>query len=101
MEESEQKMCKKWTATRKLEVVIRYMKGDGLDLLSREVGLPAGEIEKWHQAALLGAEVGLRSRAGDPLHKELDQAKKQIGELSMQVELLKKRPKAVFQSGRS
>lgn len=91
---------KRWTASRKLEVVIRHMKGENLDDLSREIGVPASEIEGWHQMVLQGAEVSLKSRGGDPLQAELDQAKKQIGELSMQVEILKKRPKSAFQLGR-
>lgn len=99
-EETRETGFKRWTASRKLEIVIRYMKGEPLDDLSREIGLPASEIEKWHHSVLHGAEIALKSRGGDPLQDELDQAKKQIGELSMQVELLKKKPKTVFPTGR-
>ena len=98
-EETKKGIIKRWTATRKLEVAVRYMKGEPLDDLSRELGLPASEIENWYQAVLQGAEVALKSRGGDPLQDELDQAKRQIGELSMQVELLKKSLKQFFNRG--
>lgn len=99
-EETTQATFKRWTASRKLEVVVRYMRGEPLDDLSREMGVPASEIESWHQSVLHGAEIALKSRGGDPLQDKLDQAQKQIGELSMQVELLKRKPKVVFQPGR-
>lgn len=100
MDKNDQPGFKRWTASRKLEVVMRYMKGETLDALSREIGIPAGEIEQWHQSVLRGAELALKSRVTNPLEDELNQAKKQIGELSMQVELLKRKPKAVFPLGR-
>ena len=93
---------KRWTATRKMEVVLRYMRGESLDSLSREIGIAASQIEEWHKAAIGGIEDSLKSRGGDPLHAELDLAKKRIGELSMENELLKERSrrKGVFLGGK-
>ena len=39
-------------------------------------------------------ESGLKEREGDPVSQELDRAKKTIGELTMEVELLRKRCEA-------
>ncbi len=96
------KAIKRWTATRKMEVVLRHMRGESLDDLSREVGVAASQIEEWHQAAINGIEDSLRSRTGHPLEAELDLAKKRIGELSMDNELLKERSrrKGVFLGGK-
>ena len=93
---------KRWTATRKMEVVLRYMRGESLDSLSREIGIAASQIEEWHKAAISGIEDSLKSRGGDPLQAELDLAKKRIGELSMENELLKERSrrKGVFLGGK-
>jgi transposase len=102
LEEVERPSFKRWTAVRKKEVVLRYMRGESLDALSRELGIAASQIEEWHQAAMRGVETALKSRIGDPLQEELDLAKKQIGEISMENELLRERSrkKGVFLGGR-
>ena len=96
------KSIKRWTATRKMEVVLRYMRGESLDDLSREIGIAASQIEEWYQAAIVGIEDSLKSRTGHLLEAELDLAKKRIGELSMDNELLRERSrrKGVFLGGK-
>lgn len=93
---------KRWTAARKLEVVLRLIKGESLDRLSRELGLEVYLLEEWRDQALLGMEQGLKTRAVDPLQAELDQAKKRIGELLMRNELLYAKAKRApnFRMGR-
>jgi transposase len=93
---------KRWTASRKMEVVLRCMRGESLDSLSREIGIAASQIEEWHQAAIKGIESSLKSRFSEPLQAELDLAKRRIGELSMENELLRERSrrKGVFLGGR-
>lgn len=100
--EKNQTEFKRWTATRKMEVVLRHMRGEPLDSLSREIGIAASEVERWHQAAVRGIENSLKSRINEPLQAELDLAKKQIAELSMENELLreKSRRNGVFLGGR-
>jgi len=93
---------KRWTATRKMEVILRYMRGESMDSLSREIGIAASDIEEWYQAAIKGIEVSLKRRGEEPLQAELDVAKKRIGELSMENELLRERSrrKGVFLGGK-
>lgn len=93
---------KRWTATRKMEIVLRHMRGESLDALSREVGVPASLIEEWCQTGIRGVEDSLKRRIGEPLQAELDLAKKRIGELSMENELLRERSrrKGVFLGGK-
>jgi hypothetical protein len=93
---------KRWTASRKMDVVLRYMRGETLEALSREIGIAASQIEEWHQAAIKGIESSLKSRSTEPLQDELDLAKRRIGELSMENELLKERSRrqGVFLGGK-
>lgn len=93
---------KRWTAGRKLEVVVRFLRGESLESLSREIGVAASQIEEWHQAVLRGGENALKSRTGDAQQEELDLAKKRIGELSMENELLRERSRRMsgFPGGR-
>jgi transposase len=81
----------RWTASRKLEVVLRMMRGESLDGLSRELGVEIYRLEKWRDRAVSGMEAALKSRQGDPVQAELDTALKRIGELAMENELLYKR----------
>lgn len=100
--ETERAEPKRWTATRKMEVVLRHLRGEPLDSLSREIGIPASQIEEWHQAAVKGIEGSLKSRSNEPLQAELDLAKRRIGELCMENELLRERSRrnGVFLGGR-
>jgi transposase len=79
----------RWTVSRKKEVVLRMMRGEPIDALSRELGIEAYRLEKWHRKALQGIEAGLKSRDCDPLAAELDAAMRRLGEITMENELLR------------
>jgi hypothetical protein len=79
---------------RKQEVVLRLLRGESLDALSRELGVEIYRLEEWRERALAGLELGLKDRQGEPLAAELDAAKRHIGELSMEIELLRERARA-------
>jgi transposase len=55
------------------------------------LGIEIYLLEKWQQKALQGIESALKARDGDPLATELDAAMRRIGELSMEVELLREK----------
>ena len=84
----------RWSAERKREVVLRMLRGDSLDALSRELGVEIYRLEEWRDKALSGMDLGLKDRQDDPLSHELDAAKRHIGELSMEIELLRERSRA-------
>ena len=83
-----------WSASRKRDVVLRLLRGESLDAVSREVGLEVYRLEAWQARALAGLELGLKEQAGEPLAAELHAAKRHIGELSMEIELLRERARA-------
>lgn len=80
----------RWSARRKREVVLRLLRGEPVDALSRELGVEIYRLEQWREKALLGIDEALKDRTGDPLTTELDAAKRHIGELSMENELLRR-----------
>lgn len=77
-------------AARKKTVVLRLLRGEPVDALSREVGVPIFTLEKWRERALAGIDAGLKERENDPVERQLDEAKRRIGELVMEVEILQK-----------
>ena len=84
---------RRWSAQRKKEIVMRLFCGEKISDLSRQLGISMSKLEEWKQQALAGIEVGLKSWKDHPLQEELDNARKKIGELTMDNELLWKRVK--------
>ena len=75
-------------------MVLRLLRGEPLDAVSREVGVEVYRLERWKTRALAGLELGLKEQAGEPLAAELDAAKRHIGQLLMENELLRSRARA-------
>ena len=85
---------KRWSAGRKKEVVLRLLRGEPVDAISREVSVPIYKLERWRERALAGIDAGLKERENDPVERELDAARRRIGELVMEVEILQKERRA-------
>ncbi|MGH7429925.1 MAG: DUF1153 domain-containing protein [Candidatus Methylomirabilaceae bacterium] len=76
----------RWSVQRKTELVLRLLRGEALDGVSRESQVPAHELESWKRSVLEHGMRGLKSR-GDPEERELTLARAKIGELMMRLEL--------------
>ena len=94
---------RRWSAKKKAQVVLRLLRGEPLDEVSRELGVEIHKLESWRDQALIGITDSLKEYIDHPLAGELDRAKKRIGELSMENELLYERcrRKGPFANGRS
>lgn len=92
---SEKKQPRRWSAKRKQEVVLRLLRGESLDALSRETGQPAAVLSGWRDEFLEAGMAALKRRTDDPkvaaLEKELKRAKRLVGDLMMDKELLEMR----------
>jgi hypothetical protein len=81
----------RWSSRRKVEAVLRVLRGEDLDALSRELGVPAGTIAHWRDQFLSCGEAGLKSRPADERDDEVGRLRAKIGELTMENELLRER----------
>jgi transposase-like protein len=81
---------KRWSTGRKRSVVLRLLRGEPVDAVSREVGVTIAELEQWRELALASLEAGLKTRTGDPLEARLNDAVRRVGELSLENEILRK-----------
>ncbi len=92
---SKKSSVKRWSAKRKQEVVLRLLRGESLDALSRETGQPAAVLSGWRDEFLEGGVAALKRRTDDPkvaaLEQELKRAKRLVGDLMMDKELLEMR----------
>lgn len=78
----------RWSAQRKREVVLRMLRGEDLELLSRELRVTAAKLCEWRDDFLAAGEAGLKSRdVPDVRDVEIKQLYAKIGELTMEREL--------------
>ena len=85
---------RRWSVGRKKEVVLRLLRGEPVDAVSREVAVPIDKLERWRDRALAGIDAGLEERENDPVERQLDEANRRIGELVMEVEIMQKERRA-------
>src|SRR5580765_2917426 len=76
----------RWSVQRKTELVLRLLRGEALDAVSRDSQIPAHELEGWKRVFLETGARGLKTRA-EPEERELTLARAKIGELMMRLEL--------------
>jgi hypothetical protein len=76
----------RWSVQRKTEVVLRLLRGEPLDAVSRESQIPAHDLESWKRVFLETGTRGLKTRA-EPEARALTLARAKIGELMMRLEL--------------
>jgi|SRR5680860_294202 len=79
----------RWSARRKEGLVMRLLRGESLDLLARETGQPAGRISGWREDFLGAGREGLKARPLGSEDRALADAQRKVGELSMEVDVLK------------
>ncbi len=76
------------SAKRKQSAVLRLLRGEDLDLVSRELGVTAADLAGWRDAFLAAGEASLKSRPSDSRDAEIGRLKEKVGELTMTRELL-------------
>jgi transposase-like protein len=74
-----------------MEVVLRILRGEPLDALSRELGVTAATLAQWRDRFLAAGQAGVRSRAVDAREEDVARLRAKIGELTMENELLRER----------
>jgi transposase len=76
------------SAKRKQSAVLRLLRGENLELVSRELAVSAAELSLWRDAFLAAGEASLKTRPADGRDLEIGRLKAKVGELTMETELL-------------
>ena len=79
---------RRMSAQRKQEAVLRVLRGEDLELVSREVGTTAAALSGWRDDFLAAGAASLKSRPEDGRDRELRAMREKIGEMTMANELL-------------
>jgi len=86
-------MTKKKTrksASLKEQAVLRLLKGEDMEMVSRQTGFAMHELAQWREKYMLAGRENLKSHPNDPLNAELEQRDKLISKLALENEILKK-----------
>ena len=81
----------RWSSRRKTEVVLRLLRGETLDALSRELGVSSARLAEWRDEAVAAMQAGLQSRQPDHRDGFIHDLKAKVGDQAMQIELLERK----------
>ena len=79
---------RRMSARRKQDAVLLLLRGEDLELLSRELKVTAAELSGWREAFLAAGEASLKSQPADARDAEIGRLKEKVGDLTMANELL-------------
>jgi hypothetical protein len=71
--------------------VLRLLRGEDIETLSRELGVTAAALSGWREQSLAGMEVSLKAREVDVPSEETQRLKSLVADLSMSNELLREK----------
>jgi transposase len=78
----------RFSARQKTEAVLRLLRGEPLDLVSRELGIPAARLTTWREAFLAAGQDALKKPPLENHNRELARLRQKLGEATMEMELL-------------
>lgn len=81
----------RWSAKRKMAVVLELLRGEDLESVSRKYAVTAATLSAWRDAFLASGEAGLKIREEELVDENGRRMKSVIAELAMANELLRER----------
>jgi hypothetical protein len=77
----------RFSSRRKTEAVLRLLRGEDLDSLSRELQVTAATLSEWREAFVAGGQAPLESRQPDVRDEEIRGLKALVGEVTRRNEV--------------
>ena len=84
---------------RKREAVLRLLRGEDLETVSRALGVTAATLAGWRDAFPAGGEAALATKPADAKGLEVDRLRAKLGEVVLERELLAEKV-AALEGGR-
>src|SRR3954467_14486214 len=67
------KPVQRWSAARKRDVVLRLLRGESIEAVSRQIGIEPFRLEQWRERGLAALDSALKERPeDDPLQAGLE-----------------------------
>jgi hypothetical protein len=89
----------RWSAKRKVSVVLELLRGVDLETLSRRHGVTAAKLSAWRDEFLAAGEAHLKSRETHVDDEETQRLKRVVAEQAVSNELLKEKIRHLEASG--
>ena len=81
---------KRWTAKAKKELVIRILRGESMEEISRQSQVELYRLQEWRDKALLGMEEAMKAGGQKTVvERALEDAQTTIGRLTMELEVFR------------
>src|SRR4029453_7881103 len=77
----------RWSAPRKMEIVLRLVRGEAMNEVAREIQVAGHEVGEWRRVFLESGQQGLKRRGLDPEERELRRLQAKIGDMTMRLGL--------------
>ena len=79
----------RWTASKKAEVVLRLLRGESIDAVSRESEVTVETLTKWREDFIAAGIAGLKGKTLEEVR--IAALEKKIGQQAMELELHEKK----------
>lgn len=79
----------RWSVRRKADAVMRLLRGEDIDEVSRELRVETHRLAAWRDEFIASGTEGLRERPTSPEDRRLREAERKIGELTMSNDILR------------
>jgi transposase len=85
----------RWSAGKKTDAVLRLLRGEPLEVLSRELGVEAHRLAAWRDEFLEAGKQGLKGQRADRSQdrsqedRQLKDAERKVGQLTLENEILR------------
>jgi hypothetical protein len=77
----------RWSSSKKMPAVLRLLKSEDLDLLSRKLKVNAATVWSWREVFLSNGLDGFKSREVDARDEKIGQLQKALGETAVNLEI--------------
>jgi transposase len=77
----------RWSAKRKADAVMRLLKGEDLDTLSRQLRVTAATLSEWRDIFLANGIAGLKSREIDGRDEKIAALEKALAETALDLSI--------------
>ena len=79
----------RWSGAKKAEVVMRLLRGESIDLVSRETAVTDEQLTRWREDFIAGGVAGLKGKTLEEVR--IAALEKKIGQQAMEIELHEKK----------
>jgi transposase len=81
----------RWSARRKVSVILELLRGADLESSSRKYAVTAATLTRWRDRFLAGGEISLKSREAEVDDEEKRRLKSVVASISVENELLREK----------